>query len=192
MLRILAITMAACLMLASVSFAAEMKIGIVDMQIAGAQAEANVVTKKKYEALFNAQAEKISKMQKDFEGKAKKFEGQRGKLKQAEGEKQLAALRAEAQSISEKEMVLQQSVGTLQNAVAQELSALALKAAGEVAKAKGLDLILAQNMVLFSSPTQDVSKDMLEAMNRLWKADGSKVLASEVADQLFEAAKPAK
>lgn len=185
MMRVVTAALVACFLMATSAFAADVKIGVVDMQIAGAQSEANVQTKKKYEELFAKESEKLVKAQKDFEEKAKKFEAQRAKLKQADAEKQYADLRKTAQKLSEQEMGLQQNMNALQNAVAQELSDLALKAAADVSKAKNLDLLLAQNVVLFAGPTFDVSKDMLEAMNRLWKADGSKIMASSMADEMF-------
>lgn len=175
MLRTIVLSLTACLFLAGSAMAADMNIGVVDMQVAGAQCDANVAAKNKYETQFKNEGSQLEKQKADFDKKAKDFEGQRGKLDQKTFEQRVAGLRKEAQQIGEKEMMLQQKVGMIQNSIAQDLAELAVEAAADVAKAKNLDLVLAQNSVLYSGQSHDVTQDMLQAMNRIWKAKGSKV-----------------
>ena len=81
----------------------------------------------------------------------------------------------------EKEMMTQQRVGMIQAAINQDLAELAVAAAADVAKAKSLDFVLSQNTVLFAAQSYDVTQDVLEAMNRVWKAKGSPVPGASAA-----------
>lgn len=175
MLRTVVLSLAACLLLAGTAVAAELRIGVADMQMVGTQCEANQAARNKYEAQFKADTTQLEKQKMDFDKKAKDFEAQRGKLDQKALEQRVAGLRKEAQQIADKEMATQQKIGTIQNAINQELADLAVAAAADVAKTKNLDLILAQNTILFAGQNHDVTTDLLAAMDRIWKAQGSQI-----------------
>lgn len=175
MLRSIILTLSACLLLSGTAMAADMKIAVVDMQTAGMQSEANKASRQKFEPMFAEDAGSLSKQKDAFEKKIKDFESQRGKLDQKAFEQRRMALQKEGQEIGEKDSMMRQKVEMTLNAVNDEMNKLAVKAAADVAKAKGLDLILPQNSALYSSGAMDVTTDMVEAMNRIWKADGSKI-----------------
>ena len=188
MLRKIALSLSFCLLLAGTAAAAELNIGVANMQTAGAQCDANVAAKNKYETQFTSERNALEKQKADFDKKAKDFEAQRGKLDQKTFEQRVAGLRKEAQQIGEKEMMMQQKVGMITSGINEDLAELAVKAAEEVAKAKSLDLVLAQNTVLYAGSSHDVTQELLQAMNRIWKAGGSKVPGSEAANSSGNAA----
>lgn len=194
MLRTVVLSLTACLFLVSTAVAAELRIGVADMQSVGAQCDANMAAKEKYENQFKTEASQLEKQKADFDKKAKDFEAQRGKLDQKTFEQRVAGLRKEAQQIGEKEMMAQQKIGMIQGAINQDLAELAVTAAADVAKAKNLDLILTQNTVLYSGQSHDVTADLLAAMNRIWKDQGSKVpgASADVAPAAPASAKPKK
>jgi outer membrane protein len=182
MLRTVALSLAACFLLAGTAAAAELRIGVADMQSIGAQCDANQAAKNKYETQFKAEAAQLDKQRADFDKKAKDFEAQRssGKLDQKTFEQRAAGLRREAQQIQEKEMATQQRVGMLQEAINQDLQELIIAAASDVAKSKSLSLILPQNTLLYTGQELDVTPDLLTAINRVWKDRGSKVPGASV------------
>lgn len=195
MLRTIVLSLTACFFLAGTAAAADVSIGVADMQIAGSQCDAQVAAKNKFENQFKTENTQLDKQKEAFEKKAKEFEAQRGKLDQKAFEERVAGLRREAQQIGEKEMNMQQRIAAIQNGIAQDLAELAVKAAAEVSKEKKLDLMLAQNSVLFAGQSHDVTNDLLQAMNRIWKADGSKVPGTDAANAVPgapAAAAPAK
>jgi Skp family chaperone for outer membrane proteins len=175
MVRTVVLSLAACLLLAGTAVAAELRIGVADMQAVGIQCDANQAAKNKFEAQFKSEAAQLEKQKAEFDKKAKDFEAQRGKLDQKTFEQRVAGLRREAQQISDKEMSTQQRVGTRQEAHPQAEGDLAIAAAADVAKSKNLDLVLTQNTILYTSESLNVTDAVLEAMNRLWKERGSKV-----------------
>jgi Skp family chaperone for outer membrane proteins len=175
MVRTVVLSLAICLLLAGTAVAAEPRIGVADMQAVGIQCDANQAAKNKFEAQFKSEGAQLEKQKAEFDKKAKDFEAQRGKLDQKTFEQRVAALRKEAQQISDKEMATQQRVGMIQEAINQDLGDLAVAAAIDVAKSKNLDLILTQNAILYAGSSLNVTDAMLEAMNRLWKERGSKI-----------------
>ena len=175
MLRTVVVSLTACLLLASPALAAEMSVGVADMQRIGIQCEANQAARNKYEAQFKAETTQLEKQKTDFDKKAKDFEAQRSKLDQKTFEQRVANLRKEAQQIADKEMAAQQKIGSIQNAINQDLADLAIAAAAEVAKTKNLDLILAHNTVMHAAQKLDVTADLLTEMDRIWKSQGSPI-----------------
>jgi len=97
MLRTVVLSLAACFLLAGTAVAAELRIGVVDMQIISAQCDANQAARNKYEAQFKTETAQLEKQKAGFDKKAKDFEAQRGKLDQKAFEQRVAALRKEAQ-----------------------------------------------------------------------------------------------
>ena len=178
MVRRLILTLGACLLLSSPALAAEMVIGVADLQQA-ARCEANIAAKEKYEPIFNAENEEFGKKMAAFEKNRKNFETNRPK-DQASFDKRIAALQKEEQEVRTLDMKRQQRINAVMAAVNEEMAQLAITAAAEVAKEKGLNLVLAQNSILYADDTLDVTEEVVETMNRLWKEDGSKVFGAQV------------
>jgi len=180
MVRTLILTLSACVLLSGTALAADLNVGVANMQQAGLQCEANKAAKQKYENLFKTETEGLDAKKKNFEKKIKDFEAGRSKMDQKTFEQRRNALQKEGQTVGEQDMQQQQRINAVLNAVNEELAQLAIDAAAEVAKAKNLDLILAQNSILFADSSLDVTDEVQQAMDNIWKNNGSKMLGAEV------------
>jgi Skp family chaperone for outer membrane proteins len=178
------------------------------MQVVATGSDANVDASDKYSEKFTEAMDVAAKQRIEFDAKIKKFEEQRVKLEQtmantrpgkdpkvdeqiAKEARQLQAtgqnLQSEEVQLRENEQRMQQNIATVQRAADQDFGDLLVRAAEEVAKAKKLDLILVrQQNALFYDSSFDVSKDIITAMNRIWKAGGSKQLGADTANQIFK------
>ena len=192
MLRTVVFSLAACFILAGTPVAAELSVGVADMEIISQQSDANKAARNRYEAMFKNEAAQLDKQKADFDKKAGDFEAQRSKLDQKAFEQRVANLQKEAQQIAEKDIATQQRIGGIQEAVNQDMFELVVAAAADVAKAKKLDLILPLNSILFAGKNLDVTSDLLAAMNRIWKAQGSAVPGAKAEAASSSASKPKK
>lgn len=157
------LSLAVCFLLLCGSVAhAELKVGVFDAQI--------VFTKS--DALKQAQAD----MKKNYSGKKAALETKRKELEKLGAS--LGTTPSETQKAdffrlqNEYNNSANEYVRNVQESdlkIREEMDKLAVLAAQDVAKNKGLNMILDSTGAVYYDPSMDVTNDMLDAINRVWK-----------------------
>ena len=158
------LSLAICFLLLCGSVAhAEMNVGVFDAQV--------VFTKS--DALKQAQAD----MKKNYSGKKTALETKRKELEKLGAS--LSASATEAQKAdffrlqNEYNNSANEYVRNVQESdlkIREEMDKMAVLAAQDVAKSKGLNIILDSTSAVYYDTTMDVTDDMLAAINRVWKS----------------------
>ncbi len=168
MRKVLFMAVMACLMTASVALA-EVKIGVVDMQVVASESEPAKDAKKKMESKFGTEKKQLEKQGKDLQKKAEALQGNDNKDKQVE----FIRLRRE---FDEKTRNFALKVEKDEVKLRQDMVTLVFKAAYEVARRKGFDYVVdvTAGGVLYAEKDMDLTKEIVEEVNKLWKSGAVK------------------
>ncbi len=167
MRKVLILTMVTIFMMASTAMAVELKVGVVDMKVISSNSEPAKDAKTKMESKYGPQRKQFEKQYQDLQKKAADFQKNASKEKQTE----LERLQRE---FEEKYRTTTQKLQEDEAKITQEMYELFYKAAGAVASRKGLDLVVETGGVLFAKKSMNLTQEVLEEVNKIWKADKSK------------------
>lgn len=177
MLKILfLILFVGCFALARPSQAADMKIGVFNAQAVAMQSEAAKASRQKMEAQFGKERNQIEKEAKDLREKAQDLQSKAATLSaKAREEKQMEFLK-QRQAFEEKSRSFARKVEAADGTIRQGMAQYIFQASNTVAKQKNLDLILdgASGAIMYAKPDMDVTKAVLDELNKIWKANGNK------------------
>ncbi len=165
MRKILILTMATLIMLSSAAIAAELKIGVVDMQEIATNSEPAKDAKKKMDSKYGTERKQIEKQSADLQKKAEALQ------KNATEEKQVEFIRLRRE-FDEKTRTFARKVEEDEVKIRQDMVTLVFRAAYEVAKRKGFDFVVdvTAGGVLYAQQSMDLTKDVLAEVNKLWKS----------------------
>lgn len=157
------LSLAVCFLLLCGSVAhAELKVGVYNAEI--------MFTKS--DAMKQAQAE----MKKNYGGKQTALENKRKELEKLGASLGTAPTDAQKADFfrlqNEYNNSANEYVRNVQESdrkIREEMDRLAVLAAQDVAKNKGLNMILDSTAAVYHDPSMDVTNDMLDAINRVWK-----------------------
>ena len=162
--------LALVLLVMSVSVAhAELKIGVVDMQVIASSSEPAKDAKKKMEAKFGDEKVELEK-----EAKALQAKGQALQKKPTEA-KQVEFIKLK-RKFDEKQYKFARSVEKDEVKIRQEMVTLVFRAAYEVAQAKGFNYVVdvTAGGILYADQNMDLTDDVLAEVNKLWKSGALK------------------
>ncbi len=168
MRKVLLMALMLTMMTASVALA-EVKIGVVDMQVIATESEPAKDAKKKMDAKFGAEKTELEKQAKELQSKGEALQKKPTEAKQVEFVKLKRAF-------DEKQYKFARNVEQDEVKIRQEMVTLVFRASYEVAQAKGLNYIvdITAGGVLYADQSMDMTKAVLEEVNKLWKAGETK------------------
>lgn len=161
----------ACLLMAAPVKAADasavLKIGVVDMQVVATESEPAKAAKKKMEDQYGKERQELEK-----QGKALKKKAEALKDPKASEEKKLSFIRSK-QELDQKTRNFMRKVEQEELNLRQDMVKRVFSATYEVARAKGFDFVvdITAGGVLYAKTSMDLTKDVLEEVNKQFKAD---------------------
>lgn len=165
MRRVFFMTLAVCLLTAGVALA-ETKIGVVDMQVVATQSEPAKDAQNKMKSKYGAERDQLEKQTKDLQQKAEAL-----KNPSASEEKKVEFIRLK-RDLDEKTRNFARKVEQDEMKIRQDMVTLVFRAAYEVAQRKGFNFVVdvTAGGVLYAEQSMDLTKDVLEEVNKLWKS----------------------
>lgn len=165
MRKVLFMVMAACLLTANVAMA-EVKIGVVDMQVVATQSEPAKDAQNKMKGKYGKERDQLEKQTGDLQKKAEGLKGSN-----VSEEKKVDFIR-QKRDLDEKTRNFARKVEQDEMKIRQDMVTLVFRAAYEVAQRKGFNFVVdvTAGGVLYAEQSMDLTKDVLEEVNKLWKS----------------------
>ena len=166
MRKVFFMALAACLLTANVALAAEVKIGVVDMQVVATQSEPAKDAQNKMKSKFGKERDQLEKQAADLQKKAEGLKGAN-----VPEEKKVDFIR-QKRDLDEKTRTFARKVEQDEMKIRQDMVTLVFRAAYEVAQRKGFNFVVdvTAGGVLYAEQSMDLTKDVLDEVNKLWKS----------------------
>lgn len=170
MYKVFLTAFAACLLMANVALAAEVKIGVVDMQVVATDSEPAKKAQEEMKAKYGAERDLIEKQSKDLQKQADGLKGPN-----ISEEKRMDFIR-KRRALDERTRDFTRKVEQDEIKIRQDMVTLVFRAAYEVAQRKGFTFVVdvTAGGVLYAEQNMDLTQDVLADVNKLWKDGGSK------------------
>jgi len=155
----------------SIAQAAEIKVGIANMQKVVSESQANKEAEKKLTETFSAERTQLEKLGKDIEKLTDEMKNQASALSVEAKQAKRAQLVQMMRDHNDRTRAFNSKVRDAETVIRNEILAAVVIAAKEYAEKNGFDLILdsTQAGVLYSSDSLDVTKELLDEVNRVWE-----------------------
>ncbi len=164
MYKVLAMALTLCLLTVSVAFA-EVKIGVVDMQVIATESEPAKDARKKMESKYGKEKTTLEKEAKTLQAKAESLQ------KSPTEEKRVEFIRLKRE-FDEKSRNFALKIEQDEVKIRQDMVTLVFRASYEVAQSKGFNYVvdITAGGVLYAEQSMDLTKDVLAEVNKLWKS----------------------
>lgn len=151
--------------------AAEIKIGIANLQKVVTESQANKEAEKKLTETFSTERAQLEKLGKDIEKLTDEMKNQASALSAEAKQAKRAQLVQMMRDHNDRTRAFNSKVRDAESVIRNEILAAVVIAAKEYAEKNKFDIILdsAQAGVLYSSDSLDVTKELLEELNRVWE-----------------------
>ncbi len=168
MRKVLLMAFVMCFMTASVALA-EIKLGVVDMQVIATESDPAKDAKKKMEDKYGAEKKKLEAEAKDLQKKMEALQKKPTEKKQVEFVKL-------KRKFDEQQYTFARKVEADEVKIRQEMVTLVFKAAYDIAQAKGLNYVvdITAGGVLYAEQNMNITPDVLAQVNKLWKEGATK------------------
>lgn len=165
MRRMFFLAVAACLLMVNVALA-EVKIGVVDMQVVATQSDPAKDAQNKMKSKYGAERDQLEKQTKDLQQKAEAL-----KNPSASEEKKVEFIRLK-RDLDEKTRTFARKVEQDEMKIRQDMVTLVFRSAYEVAQRKGFNYVVdvTAGGVLYAEQSMDLTQDILAEVNKLWKS----------------------
>ena len=152
--------------------AAEMKIGIANLQKVVTESNANKEAEKKLTETFSEERNQLEKLGKDIEKLTDEMKSQSSALSVEAKQAKRAQLVQMMRDHNDRTRAFNSKVRDAETVIRNEILAAIVIASKEYAEKNHFDIILdsAQAGVLYSSDNLDVTKELLLELNRVWEA----------------------
>lgn len=160
-----------CLLTANVA-SAEMKIGIVDMRVIATDSEPGKKAKATMTSKFGPEKDRLEKRSKDLQKQAEALKNSgAGTSREALEEKRVKFIR-EKQDLDQKAREFGARIEQDEAKLRNEMLEVVFQAAKEFSQKKGINyLVDAGSGILYADESMDVTKEFLEEVNRVFKAN---------------------
>ncbi len=178
MRKVFVLTLLAIFAMASSALAADLTIGVVDMQTVATTSEPAKAAKAQMEKKYGAEKKSLEDQGEKLRVKAEKLRDPK-----ASEEKKLAFLR-QKQELDQKTRNFMRKVEQDEVKLRQEMVTLVFAATYEVAKRKKVNFVVdvTAGGVLYAEPSMDLTKDVLEEVNKQFAAKGGAKTEAPKAD----------
>lgn len=145
---------------------AETKIGVVDMQMVAGESEPAKDAQNRMKSKYGAERDQLEKQTKELQKKAEAL-----KNSSASEEKKVEFIR-QKRDLDEKTRNFARKVEQDEIKIRQDMVSLVFRAAYEVAQRKGFNFVVdvTAGGVLYAESAMDLTKDVVEEVNKLWKS----------------------
>lgn len=169
MRKVFLMAAAMCLLVANVALA-EVKIGVVDMQVVATKSEPAMDAQKKMQEKYGKERDQLEKQSKNLQKKAESL-----KKANVSEEKKVEFIRLK-RDYDEKTRNFARKVEEDEMKIRQDMVTLVFRAAYEVARRKGFNYVVdvTAGGVLYAEQAMDITKDVLEEVDKLWKSGALK------------------
>lgn len=152
--------------------AAEMKIGIANLQKVVTESNANKEAEKKLTETFSEERNQLEKLGKDIEKLTDEMKNQSSALSVEAKQTKRTQLVQMMRDHNDRTRAFNSKVRDAETVIRNEILAAVVIASKEYAEKNHFDIILdsAQAGVLYSSDSLDVTKELLNELNRVWEA----------------------
>ena len=175
MWRICLSAIIACLLMAQVAVAAEIKIGIVDMRVIATESEPAKKAKATLQSKFGAERDKLEKESQALQKQAEALKSSSGSKSRDDLEKKRVDFIRKKQDLDQKAREFGAKVEKEEAKLRNDLLEVVFTAAKDFSVKKGLSYFVdAGSGILYADPSMDVTKEFMEEVNRLWKAGAKK------------------
>ena len=174
MIKVIPVALSALLLAASPAFAGG--IGVFNSQRIMSQSEPSKAAQKLLQSRFGSEGTRIENQLRDIQKQGQNFQNQAAAMSQKAREDKQIELMRRGRELEEKRYTFATEVEKTKASMSSVMFNIMLEASRNVAKKKDLDLILdgGAGVITYAADSLDVSKEMLDEVNRLWKDMGSK------------------
>lgn len=166
-------TLVAVFMFSNAAFATS--IGIFSMASVADRSDVSQAMQKELQSSFGKTVESLEKEAADLQKRAADLQKQAAALSEKARVEKAQELEKAGRAFEEKRTALAEKMGPRQQAMQKEIVEILRLACENCAKSKKLDLILdSTSSVAYASPSVDVTQDILDEVNKIWKSRGSK------------------
>lgn len=154
-------------LLASSAFAADQKIGVVNMQNIMQQLPQTTAMMQSLQTEFKDQAAEVAQLEKDIKYYQEKQKRDASVMNDKEKEELNGKIAELFRTYQEKGKALQQQSQIRQNEETNKVLALVKQAIDNIAAKDEFDLVINQQAVVFASPDADISSKVVEQVSKL-------------------------
>lgn len=167
--KIISLFIASCLFLISNAAFADIKIGLVDKQVLVQESLYAKNVHEKMRKEFSARQESLISREKELMSKYEALERDRAVISEAELSKKERELAKMKQSLQEESETFQQDVMQRQEKEGAAFEKVVSEVLAEIAKEEKLDLVLQQQVALFTNRKADYTYKALQALDKRYK-----------------------
>ncbi len=149
--------------LATIAVAAP-SVGVVNMKVLFQQSPEAKKLSKTLEDQFSSRKNDLSNLQNALQVRAQAFEKNKPTMSAAKAAAEQKALDAQNAALTQKSMQFRQDLYTAQNKAMDSFLNTAQAAVASVAKSKNLDVVIPENVALYSSTNLDITNDVMKKL----------------------------
>lgn len=166
MRRVFLLAIAAVLLMANVALA-EVKIGVVDMQVVATKSSPAMDAQTRMKSKYGAERDQLEKQAKALQAKAETLKNG----KDVSEDKKVEFIRLK-RDLDEKTRNFARKVEQDEVKIRQDMVTLVFRAAYEVAQRKGINFMVdvTAGGVLYADQSMDMTNDVMAEVNKLWKS----------------------
>jgi outer membrane protein len=146
------------------SFAADLKVGVIDVQKILTSVPQVSAMRTKLQKQFEPREKEVEAAKKDLQANLAKYNKDVAVMSDKQKKDMQDKLTDQQKKLRDMETNFQQSVMTEQNKAMQEVSKTIQAVVDKVAKAQNLDLILIKGAIAFSKPEMDITQKIIDAL----------------------------
>ncbi len=159
------------LLFSAPAFAAEMKIGLINLATVVVQCDAGKDAAKKMNDQFSAEKKQLEAQDANLKKKATELEAQRAALSaEAREDKQVEFMRLK-RDLEDKSRLFVRKVEAAEMRVRQDIGSVVMKAVNDYGKKNGYTFIMDGTAagVMYTDGGVDITNDIIKETNRVWK-----------------------
>ncbi len=169
----IALVFASTLLIANTALATE--VGVFNMQEITSSSDIAKAAEKELSSTFGKETAALDKQAKDLQAKIAEFQKQAPALSEKARAEKAQALDKDGRAFEEKRIALANKINPRQQAMQAEIIEVIRVASENFAKEEGYDLIIdGTTTVVAALGKADVTDEVIDEMNKVWKSRGSK------------------
>ncbi len=150
------------------------KIGVANPMRLSGQSDPGKEAEKQLAAMFGKEREQLEKQGADLNKQAEDLRKQAAALSEKARNERAQKIQKQAQELDTKGTAYTQRLSRVQQAINSQLNEVLRAACESYAKKNGYDMIVDGTVVMFYTTANDVTDELIEEVNKIWKSKGGK------------------
>ena len=150
------------------------KIGVANPMRLSSQSDPGKEAEKQLSNMFGKERQQLEKQGADLNKQAEDLRKQAAALSEKARNERAQKIQKQAQELDTKGTAYTQRLSRVQQAINSQLNEVLRAACESFAKKNGYDMIVDGTVVMFYTKANDVTDDLIEEVNKLWKSKGGK------------------